>query len=262
MNTNGTPRWIVMEETLSEKVPSPPATDGTMRVAVADAVAVGCRRRLLADLLLNHNGNDKVLVHLKVTSQMRFLVSSLACKQNTSEMWWLGSLPNHHERVYDSRMTLVQISNEYVNMNRIWPAPKDVTYIFLPRKIENFSYETSFLKHRKLIIDGDVESNPGPFSSIEAYRSAVGRFSGKSQLRGKVANFNGMDLTFCLFKLLFLSVLLYALFIGIMITYCAYILHLLAILIANSYFLYNNGYFRDSSSKDAKQECAYEKIIH
>jgi hypothetical protein len=71
-------------------------------------------------------------------------------------------------------------------MERIWPAPKDVTYInfccsnpignksisedityiFLPRNTENFAYETSFLKRGKLIIDGDVESNPGPTDNM------------------------------------------------------------------------------------------------
>ena len=49
-------------------------------------------------------------------------------------------------------------------LNEIWLAPKDVTYIFVPRNAY-FAYDTSFLNHKKLVIDGDVESNPGPVNN-------------------------------------------------------------------------------------------------
>ena len=39
-----------------------------------------------------------------------------------------------------------------------------------------FSYDTSSLKRKQLVIDGDVESNPGPISSVEGYRAAIGRY--------------------------------------------------------------------------------------
>ena len=37
------------------------------------------------------------------------------------------------------------------------------------------SYDISFLYHAQFIIDGDVESNPGP-TSIESYRASIGVF--------------------------------------------------------------------------------------
>ena len=66
--------------------------------------------------------------------------------------------------------------------NRNQSTPKDVTYIFSSRKTENVAYDTSFLRHTKLIIDGDVESNPGPVSSVESHRAAIGRHNGKFKL--------------------------------------------------------------------------------
>jgi hypothetical protein len=40
--------------------------------------------------------------------------------------------------------------------------------------ILNLFYDTSFLNRKKVIIDGDVESNPGPIASAQAHRAAVG----------------------------------------------------------------------------------------
>ena len=74
-------------------------------------------------------------------------------------------------------------------------SPKDVTYIFSYRMIANFVYDISFLKRRKLIIDGDVESNPGPVSSVESYRAAIGRHNGKFKSRENVTAMNGKHLT-------------------------------------------------------------------
>ena len=45
------------------------------------------------------------------------------------------------------------------------------------------AYDTSSLKRKQLVIDGDVESNPGPISSVEGYRAPIGRISNVS-LRG------------------------------------------------------------------------------
>ena len=41
--------------------------------------------------------------------------------------------------------------------------------------MESLAYDTSFLKHGKLIIDGDVESNPGPDTNIVETPRGKGR---------------------------------------------------------------------------------------
>ena len=126
--------------------------------------------------------------------------------------------------------TLSIMSNQLLyyyafNMNLIWSAHKvvmyinfycsksnrnrstfkDVIYIILPRNTKNFAYETSFLKHGKLIIDGDVESNPGPITSIESYCAAIGRHDGKFRSKGKINTQNGKHLALCLWKIILLS---------------------------------------------------------
>ena len=45
-----------------------------------------------------------------------------------------------------------------------------------------YSYDTSFLCLKKVVIDGDFESNPGPISSVEGYRAAIGRFNAKCKI--------------------------------------------------------------------------------
>ena len=50
------------------------------------------------------------------------------------------------------------------------------TSMFYCRVTDLFSYDTSSLKRTQVVIDGDVESNPGPSSSIEGYRAAIGRY--------------------------------------------------------------------------------------
>ena len=103
--------------------------------------------------------------------------------------------------------------------------------------MEKLAYDTSFLKHEKLIIDGDVESNPGPVSSVESYRAAIGRHNGKFKSRENVTAMNGKHLTLFLLKIMFISILFYALFVGIIITCRTYIPYLLALLIPNCYLL-------------------------
>ena len=48
-----------------------------------------------------------------------------------------------------------------------------------------FSYDTSFLNRKQVVINGDVESNPGPISSVETYRAAIGRFNCRKQFKTK-----------------------------------------------------------------------------
>ena len=82
-----------------------------------------------------------------------------------------------------------------------------------------FSYDTSSLKRKQVVIDGDVESNPGPISSVESYRATIGRFYGKGKIKEKRASCNGIEiLTFCLFVMLLFSMLLYAMFVTIILT--------------------------------------------
>ncbi len=41
-------------------------------------------------------------------------------------------------------------------------------------------YDTSFLNRQKVVIDGDVESNPGPIASAQAHRTAIGIYYSKA----------------------------------------------------------------------------------
>ena len=45
--------------------------------------------------------------------------------------------------------------------------------------IVTFTYDTSFLNRNQVVIDGDVESNPGPIQSVQAYRASIGTFNRK-----------------------------------------------------------------------------------
>ena len=47
------------------------------------------------------------------------------------------------------------------------------------------SFDTSFLNRNQVVIDGDVESNPGLIQSIQAYRTSVGRFYDTARLKCK-----------------------------------------------------------------------------
>ena len=101
-----------------------------------------------------------------------------------------------------SEVTSIKLPFTSDNMKSLWPASKDVTYIYLPRSAlkisydtktsctsmficsasKLLSYDTSFLKRTQVVINGDVESNPGPIQSIQAYRAAIGSFYSKSRL--------------------------------------------------------------------------------
>ena len=99
------------------------------------------------------------------------------------------------------------------NMKYIWPAPKDVTYIFLSRfegktvfftgsrpsrgapphnlnihEKKQVEYNVSFLKRLQLIVDGDVEVNPGPTVSVEAYRAAIGSYYSRAKYLSSMVN--------------------------------------------------------------------------
>ena len=41
-------------------------------------------------------------------------------------------------------------------------------------------YDTSFLNRKKVVIDGDVECNPGPIASVQAHRTAIGTYYNKA----------------------------------------------------------------------------------
>ena len=82
--------------------------------------------------------------------------------------------------------------------------------------IANFVYDVSFLKYRKLVIDGDVESNPGPVSTFESYRASIGRYNCKFKLRENWTSCNGKDVTFSLLKMM-IFLLFNALFVGLII---------------------------------------------
>ena len=43
-----------------------------------------------------------------------------------------------------------------------------------------FPYDTSFLKRIEVVINGDVESNPGPIASAQLHRIAIGRYYNKA----------------------------------------------------------------------------------
>ena len=43
-----------------------------------------------------------------------------------------------------------------------------------------FSYDTSFLRRLQVVINGDVESNPGPIASALSHRIAIGRYYSKA----------------------------------------------------------------------------------
>ena len=111
-------------------------------------------------------------------------------------------------------------------------SPKDVTYInFLCfemslLKLIGYAYDTSFLNRRQVVINGDVESNPGPVSSVQSYRAAIGRFNGKFKVREKLPRYDGKQITFHLFIMLLFSILFYTSFVGIMITSHTYFLAL------------------------------------
>ena len=47
----------------------------------------------------------------------------------------------------------------------------------------NISYDTSFMNRIKVVMDGDVETNPGPCSSIECYSAAIGRHNRSKQVQ-------------------------------------------------------------------------------
>ena len=96
------------------------------------------------------------------------------------------------------------------------------TSIFICQALKT-SYDTSSLKRKQLVIDGDVESNPGPISSVEGYRAAIGRFSGKFKKKEKVASCKGLNMAFYLFIMMLISILIYALAVGIMFIYQAFI---------------------------------------
>ena len=59
---------------------------------------------------------------------------------------------------------------------------KSMKFIYLLFIYLELSYDTSFLSRNKVIIDGDVESNPGPVS-LEAYRASIGRHNRCKQLK-------------------------------------------------------------------------------
>ena len=85
------------------------------------------------------------------------------------------------------------------------------------------SFDTSALKWKQVLIDGDIESNPGPVSSVEGYRAAIGRFNGKSRMSEKIASCKGIDMIFCLFMVMLFFILFYALAVEIMYVYQAFI---------------------------------------
>ncbi|MCP4457820.1 MAG: hypothetical protein GY816_07325, partial [Cytophagales bacterium] len=80
----------------------------------------------------------------------------------------------------------------------------------------SISYDTSFLNRNQVVVDGDVESNPGPVSSVESYRAGIGKCSRKTPFKNMTPNHEKwieMTLLFCSFAVL------YALIINIMIFY-------------------------------------------
>ena len=68
-------------------------------------------------------------------------------------------------------------------------------------------------------MNGDVESNPGPISSVETYRAAIGRFAGKARNISKNStskNVKCIDTALLLFLLIFIQVFLYVTFVSTM----------------------------------------------
>ena len=56
--------------------------------------------------------------------------------------------------------------------------------------ILNLFYDTSFLNRKKVVIDGDVESNPGPVASAQAHRTAVGSYYNTARILSNVPDLN------------------------------------------------------------------------
>ena len=78
------------------------------------------------------------------------------------------------------------------------PGGQPVNSILVKLKV---SYDISFLYHAQFIIDGDVESNPGP-TSVESYRASIGVFYNKGRHLSNIEEFNTKVMFFqCIFKL-------------------------------------------------------------
>ena len=59
-----------------------------------------------------------------------------------------------------------------------------------------FSYDTSFLRRLQVVINGDVESNPGPIASALSRRIAIGRYYSKAVHLSSGLH-NNIDVCFC-----------------------------------------------------------------
>ena len=210
---------------------------GPQMQSVTDAIRVGPR------MLKTINIPGVWTVGLAVQCPNHHTTADANSKQlNSLTIYNLTSLPLYYLRFtkIDSGMRLKTSRTSIFfcsKTNRNQSTPKDVTYIFSSRKTENVAYDTSFLRRTKLIIDGDVESNPGPVSSVESHRAAIGRHNGKFKLREKVNRLNGKHFTLCLVKMMLVFILFYALFVGMIITCRTYIPYFLALLTINCYSL-------------------------
>ena len=114
-----------------------------------------------------------------------------------------------------------------------------------------------------MIIDGDIESNPGPMSSVEAYRAAIGRFYGRPKNRGNIQRIKPAEMTLFLFIMTFLPLPLYVLLIAfISIDLFVYYGYALAIVCFTLDFLFIG--FQDMAHKEVtfrlKSHCNGVKV--
>ena len=108
-----------------------------------------------------------------------------------------------------------------------------------------FTYDTSFLKRKQVVVNGDVESNPGPTTSIESYRAAIGRYSGRAKYISKKSNMQKVPWTdmLILFLVVLLLVILYATVIALMYSCFYYFMTLcfLTLMYGYSYLILYQG---------------------
>ena len=208
---------------------------GPQMQSVTDAIRVGPR------MLKTINIPGVWTVGLAVQCPNHHTTADANSEQlNSLTIYNLSRLPPCYSRFtkFDSGMCLKMLRTSIFLCSFFSSSPTSTFFHFetIPMKLI-YLYDTSSFKRKQLAIDGDVESNPGPVSSVESYRAAIGRHNGKFRLRETVTTFNGKRLTSCLLKIMLVFILFYSLSAALIITCRTYIPYLLALLVTNCYSL-------------------------
>ena len=154
------------------------------------------------------------------------MVMAIFCRHRT----WVDLLLNFNDPTYWKTWKTWKTWNNirYLDTERLDTERLDVEIM----------YDTSFLKRKQVVISGDVESNPGPVSSIESYRAAIGRFSGKARYVSQNKTFQKVgwvDVTLFLFVLTFLQLLSYVVIVTTMYAYLTEFVALMMLTITYGY---------------------------